>query len=56
MRENLNINMLKVYVNYKTLFIERQYIYIYIYIYIYMSLAQGSFAVATSSRENLWIT
>ena len=54
MRENLNINMLKVYVNYKTLFIERQYIYIYIY--IYMSLAQGSFAVATSSRENLWIT
>ena len=51
MRENLNINMLKVYVNYKTLFIERQYIYIYIY--IYMSLAQGSFAVATSSRENL---
>ena len=45
MRENLNINMLKVYVNYKTLFIERQY--------IFMSLAQGSFAVATSSRENL---
>ena len=28
MRENLNINMLKVYVNYKTLFIERQYMYI----------------------------
>ena len=45
MREILNINMCKVYVNYKSLFIERQ-------CYIFMSLAQGSCAVAASPREN----
>ena len=45
MRKNLNINVCKVYVNYKSLFIERQ-------CYIFMSLAQGSCAVAASSREN----
>ena len=45
MRKNLNINMCKVYVNYKSLFIERQ-------CYIFMSLAQGSCAVAAFSREN----
>ena len=45
MRKILNMNMCKVYVNYKPLFIERQY-------YIFMSLAQCSCAVAVSSREN----
>ena len=45
MREILNINMCKVYVNYKSFFIERQ-------CYVFMSLAQGSCAVAASSREN----
>ena len=45
MREILNINMCKVYVNYKSLFIEWQ-------CYIFMSLAQGSCAVAASSRSN----
>ena len=39
MREILNINMCKVYVNYKSLFIERQ-------CYVFMSLAQSSCAVA----------
>ena len=45
MRKILNINMCKVYVNYKSLFIERQ-------CYVFMSLVQGSCAVAASSREN----
>ena len=45
MREILNINMCKVYVNYKSLFIERQ-------CYVLVPLAQGSCAVAASSREN----
>ena len=45
MRKNLNINMCKVYINYKSLFIERQF-------YVFMSLAQSSCAVAASSREN----
>ena len=45
MREILNIYMQKVYVNYKSLFIERQ-------CYIFTSLTQGSCAVATSSLEN----
>ena len=45
MREILNINTCKVYLNFKSLFTERQY-------YISMSLAQGSCAVAASSREN----
>ena len=45
MRELLNINMCKVYVNYKSLLIEWQ-------CYIFTSLAQGSCAVAASSREN----
>ena len=44
-KKKLNINMCKVYVNYKSLFIERQ-------CYIFMSLAQGSCAVAAFSREN----
>ena len=44
MRKVLNLNMCKVYVNYKSLFIERQY-------YIFMSLAQGSCAVAVSSQK-----
>ena len=44
MREILNINTCKVYVNYKSLFTERQ-------CYIFMSLAQGSCAAAASSRE-----
>ena len=44
MREILNINMWKVYVICKTLFIKQQY--------IFMLLAQGSCAVATSSRGN----
>ena len=44
MREILNINMCKVYENYKSLFIERQ-------CYIFMSLAQGSCPAATSTRE-----
>ena len=43
MREILNINMCKVYVNYKSLFIERQCC-------MFMSLAQGSCAVAVSSQ------
>ena len=47
MRKILNINMGKLSVNYKTSFIERQ-------CYIFMSLAQGSYAVATSSREDCW--
>ena len=46
MREILNINMFKVYVNYKSLLIERQGC-------IFMSLAQGSCAVAASSQKNL---
>ena len=37
--------MCKVYVNYKSLFIDWQY-------YIFMSLAQGSCTVAASSRQN----
>ena len=45
MRKNLNINMCKAYVNYKSLFIEWQ-------CYTFMSLAQGSCAVAASSRSN----
>ena len=45
MRETLNINMWKVYANYKTFLIDRQY-------YIFMTLAQGSCLVAASSREN----
>ena len=45
MRKNLNINMCKVYVNYKSLFIER-------HCYIFMSLAQSSCVVAASSWEN----
>ena len=45
MREISNIIMCKVYVNYKSLFIEWQ-------CYIFMPLAQGSFAVAAPSREN----
>ena len=45
MTEILNINMCRVCVNYKSLFIERQY-------YVFMSLAQGSCAVAVSSWEN----
>ena len=45
MRKVSNINMSKVYVNYKSLFIKRQCC-------IFMSLAQGSCAVAASSREN----
>ena len=45
MKEILKINMCKVYVNYKSLFIERQ-------CYIFMSLAQGSYAVEATSREN----
>ena len=44
MRKNLSLNMCKVYVNYKSLFIERQ-------CYIFMSLTQGSCALAASSRE-----
>ena len=44
-RKFLNINMCKVYVNYKSLFIEQQ-------CYIFMSLAQGSSQSRTSSREN----
>ena len=43
MREILN--MCKVYVNYKSLFIERQ-------CYIFTSLAQGTCTVAASSRED----
>ena len=45
MKEILNINMCKVYVNYKSLFIETQ-------CYMFMSLAQGSCAVAASPGEN----
>ena len=45
MREILNTNMCKIYVNYKSLFIERQ-------CYIFTSLAQGCCAVAASPREN----
>ena len=45
MTEILNINMCKVCVNYKSLFIERQ-------CYVFMSLAQGSCAVAASSRDS----
>ena len=45
MRGILNINMCKVYVNYKSLLIEGQ-------CYVFMSLAQGSCTVAASSREN----
>ena len=45
MRKNLNINMCKVCINYKSLFIERQF-------YVFMSLAQSSCAEAASSREN----
>ena len=45
MTEILNINMWKVCVNYKSLFIERQ-------CYVFMSLAQSSCAVAASSWEN----
>ena len=45
MREILNMNICKVYVHYKTLFIERQCC-------VFMSLAQGTCAVAASSREN----
>ena len=41
----LNINMRKVYENYKSLFIGQQS-------YIFVSLVQGSCAVAASSREN----
>ena len=48
MREILNINMCKVYVNYKTLFIERRCC-------IFMSLAQGSCAVAAFSGRNVRI-
>ena len=44
MREIWKINNWKIYVNYKTLFIERQY--------IFMSLAEGSCVVTTSSWEN----
>ena len=40
MRKKLNINMCKVYVNYKSLFTERQ-------CYIFMSLVQGSCAVSS---------
>ena len=43
MRKILNINMCKVYVNYKSLFIERQ-------CYVFMSLVQGSCAVAAMSH------
>ena len=45
MRELLNINICKVYVNYKSSLIEW-------HCYIFISLAQGSCAVAASSREN----
>ena len=45
MTEILNINICKVWVNYKSLFIERQ-------CYVFMSLAQGSYAVAASSWGN----
>ena len=45
MSETSNINMCKVYVNYKSLFIEWQ-------CYIFMSVAQGSCAVTASSRKN----
>ena len=45
MRQILDIDICKVYVNYKFLFIERQ-------CSIFMSLAQESCAVAASSREN----
>ena len=45
LREILNINICKVYVNYKSLFIERQ-------CYIFLSLVQSSCAVAASSPEN----
>ena len=44
-REILNISSCKVYVNYKSLFIEQQ-------CYILMSLVQGSCTLAASSREN----
>ena len=40
-KEILSINMCKVYVNYKSLFIETQ-------CYMFISLAQGSCAVAAS--------
>ena len=45
MREILNIIMCKVYVNCKSLFIERQG-------YMFASLAQGSCTVAAISRED----
>ena len=45
MTKILNINMRKVCVNYKFLFIGRQ-------CYVFMSLAQGSCTVAASSWEN----
>ena len=45
MREILNVNMWKVDVNYKTLFMEWQ-------CYIFMPLVQGGCAVATSLWEN----
>ena len=41
-RNNLNINMCKVHVNYKSLFVERQCL-------MFMPLAQGSWAAAASS-------
>ena len=49
MREFLNINLWKVYVNYESLFKERQ-------CYTFMSLAQGSCAVATSVGKTVQIT
>ena len=45
MRKNLKVNMCKVYVNYKSLFMEWQ-------CYIFMSLAQGSCAVARKNGSN----
>ena len=45
MTEILNINVWKVYVNYKTLFTERQ-------CYIFMSVVQGGCALATSLPED----
>ena len=40
-RNNLNINMCKVHVNYKSLFVQRQ-------CFMFMPLAQGGCAVAAS--------
>ena len=48
-RKILNINMCKVFVNYKFLFIERQ-------CYIFMSLVQGSCAVLALSGKTVRIT